>query len=108
MTNLFTGMTFALLLTIAAELFFSLCCGLRKKQLLMVLLMNILTNPAANALFIFLTVYLGWPRIFPTALLEPAVIVTEALCCRHVVKRPWLFSVFVNLFSFAAGYLLQI
>ena len=108
MTKLFAGMSAALLLTLAAELFFSLCCGLGKKQLLMVLLMNILTNPAANVLYIFLTVYLGWARIQSAVLLELAVIVTEALCCRGVVKRPWVFSVFVNLFSCTAGYLLQI
>ena len=106
--SLFVSLVSALLITLALELVFALVWGLRKQQLWMVVLMNILTNPAANALYGFMTVYLGWRQVLPTIVLETAVIIVEGLCCRDFMKKPWLFVILVNLFSYSAGLLLQI
>ena len=98
----------ALAITLVLELIFAFAWGLRKHQLWIVILMNILTNPAANALYSFMTVYLGWPRLLPAVALEIAVVITEGLCCRGLIKKPWLFALFLNLFSYAAGLILQL
>ena len=106
--SLFVSMASALLMTLALELVFALVWGLRNQQLWMVVLMNVLTNPAANALYGFMTAYLGWQRLLPAIILETAVITVEGLCCRDFMKKPWLFAVLVNLFSYTAGLILQI
>ena len=106
--SLLLSMALALFITLVLELVFALVWGLRKHQLLMVVLMNVLTNPAANALYGFMTVYLGWPRLWPAVILEAAAIVVEGLCCRGFMKKPWLFVILANIFSYTAGLLLQI
>lgn len=103
----FTSILFAFTLTLALELVFALAWGLRRQQLWMVVLMNLLTNPAANALYSFMTVYLGWSRFWPALILELAVIAAEWLCCRDFMEKPWCFVILVNVFSYAAGLLLQ-
>ena len=106
--NLLISIVLALTITLVLEIVFSLTWGLRKQQLWMVVLMNILTNPAANTLYSFMTVYLGWPRLLPAILLEFAVVVVEGLCCRDFMEKPWSFVVLANIFSYTAGLLLQI
>lgn len=105
--RLFIPMVWALTLTLILEVAFALAWGLRKEKLLLVVLMNILTNPAANALYSFMTVYLHWPMLWVTLGLECAVIAVEGLCCRGLLKRPWLFALSINAFSYIIGLLLQ-
>lgn len=105
--SFFLSLAAALAVTLALELLFALGWGLRKGQLWPVILMNLLTNPAVNALYSFMTVHLGWPRLWPTLALEAAVIFAEGLCCRGFIKKPWAFALLINLFSYAAGLLLQ-
>ncbi|MBQ9968649.1 MAG: hypothetical protein IJO88_08000 [Oscillospiraceae bacterium] len=105
--SLLLPMAWTLALTLVLELVFALVWGLRREKLLMVLLMNILTNPAANILYSFMTVYLGWSKCLPAVVLETAVIAVEGLCCRGFMDRPWSFVILVNLFSYTAGLLLQ-
>ena len=106
--NLLLSMALALFITLVLELVFALVWGLGKQQLWIVVLMNVLTNPAVNTLYSFMTAYLGWPRLWPAVALEIAVIAVEGLCCRGLIKKPWLFAVFINLFSYAGGVLLQL
>ena len=105
--SLFCSMALALTCTLVLELVFALAWGLRRQQLWMVVLMNILTNPAANAFYSFMTISLGWPRLWPAIALELAVIAAEGFCCRGLMKNTWCFVILVNLFSYAAGLLLQ-
>ena len=105
--NLWICLASALALTLVLELGFALAWGLRKQELGMVVLMNLLTNPAANVLHHFMTQYLGWQTALPTLFLEAAVIVTEGLCCRDFMEKPWVFAILVNVFSYTAGLLLQ-
>lgn len=105
--TLLLSMACALGLTLVLELGFSLFWGLRKRELLLVILMNILTNPAVNLLYI-LTVYLmGWPALPVVVLLEAAAVVTEGFCSRGMIRRPWLFAILINAFSYSTGELLK-
>ena len=94
-------------LTLVLELAFALVCGVRGRGLLLVALMNLLTNPAAVTIHFFCTAYLGWTSFWPVLLLEAAVVAVEALCCRGVIRRPWRFALAVNAFSYTIGLLLQ-
>ena len=105
--SLLTAILAALALTLALELVFALAWGVRKEVLLVVVLMNAMTNPAANVLY-FLGVRLqGWPAAWVALVLEAVVVTAEGLCCRGVIRRPWLFALLVNLFSYGMGALIQ-
>lgn len=105
--KLLLSMLWALLLTELLELGFAWLWGLRRRQLLLVLLMNLLTNPAANLLHYLLTVLMGWPALPVILSIELAVLLTEGFCCRGMIPKPWLFAALVNGFSYGAGLLLQ-
>ena len=106
MSLLFSILT-ALSLTLLFELLFALVWGLRKQELLLVVLMNLLTNPAVTVLYFLAAYFLGWHSFWLVLALEAAAIITEGFCCRGVVKRPWLFTFLINLFSYSMGELLQ-
>lgn len=93
----------ALFLTLVFELLFALIWGIRKDGLLLVFLMNVMTNPAVNLLHYYAVRFFGWPMVWVTAVLELAVVAVEGLCCRGVVRRPWLFSLLINAFSYGMG-----
>lgn len=105
--SIWTSLAAALALTLVLELVFSLAWGLRKQALGMVILMNLLTNPAANVLHHFMATFLGWSMVLPTLILEAAVIFTEGLCCRDFMEKPWVFVILANTFSYTAGLVLQ-
>lgn len=105
--SLLTTMAFALAATLIPELLFALAWGLRRKQLLIILLMNVLTNPAANVLYSFCIVYLGWPTLLVSAVLELAVVTAEGFCCTDLVEKPWAFAILCNLVSYTFGFFLQ-
>ena len=104
--NLLCAMAAALTLTLFFELLFALIWGVRNKGLLLVIRMNLLTNPAVNLLWFF-SRQVGWASNQLLIVLELAVVAIEGLCCRGMIKRPWLFALFVNLFSYTAGELIQ-
>ncbi len=90
----------SLLLTLVFEGVIALAWGVRKRDLLLFVLVNVLTNPVAvllHALF---------PGLGVTAVLEAGVVLVEgALYQRlgYAVRRPWLFSLCANIFSFCMG-----
>ena len=97
----------ALALTLVLELVFALAWGVRKEGLLVAALMNLMTNPAANVLYYFGVQLLGWPPLWLPLALEAAVVAAEGICCRGIIRRPWLFALLVNLFSYGVGALIQ-
>ena len=101
------SMLTALALTLALELLFALFWGLRKQELLLVALMNLLTNPAVNLLYFFAVSLCGLPALPIVLVLEAAVFVTEGFCCRGMIRHPWLFSLCINGFSYGMGELLK-
>ena len=92
----------SLLLTLVIELAAALLWGSRsKKQILLVILVNVLTNPAA-----VLLCWLGIPQL-PV---ELAVVLTEALVYKDPawkIPRPVLFAIVCNTVSWGTGILIQ-
>ena len=112
----------SLLFTEAVELSVAYLMGIRSGPgLMLVFLMNLLTNPAVVLLSVLIPAHTptGFP-LWPVLLaLELAAWAAEALICRknsEVLKGaciirlcgaagPWLFSAILNLLSFSAGLL---
>ena len=90
----------ALVLTLLLELLFALIWGVRRDGLLLVVLMNIMTNPAV------VTTHFLFPA-FPVLILEAAVVGAEGLCARGCIRQPWLYALLSNTLSFSVGLLLQ-
>ena len=97
----------SLLLTQLFEIPFAWLWGAKKKDLIVVLLMNILTNPLV-VMWHYSTWELGF--LISTVLPEVAAIITEAFLLRKLTKDtpyPVLLGVMINLFSYSAGVLLN-
>ena len=106
-SQLLVSLLISLSLTLALELQFALIWGVRKRGLVLVVLMNILTNPAVVLLHFFCTVFLGWTGFLPILILELAAFGVEGFCCHGMVAKPWLFAFCINLFSYSIGELIQ-
>jgi len=95
----------ALLLTEAIEVPVCLLCGMRGKDLRIVLLANVITNPLLNALLLLGATLTDLPYAAMLAVLEPAAVIAEWLVYRSLTdaKRPFLVSLIANAASFGAG-----
>jgi len=98
----------ALLLTEAIEIPVCLLWGMRKRDLLFVLLANVLTNPLVNVLYALMSLYAPIPPAVSLAALETAAVAVEWVVYRHGTgaKRPFLASLTANAASFGAGMIL--
>lgn len=86
-------------LTLAVELPIAYFWGLRRRQLVTVLLANVMTNPLAVALHLA-----GIPQM-P---IELGVVLGEGLAySSHFEKRPWLLVLVSNALSWGIGILLS-
>lgn len=101
-----------LLLTLALEGAFAWLWGLRsRRELTVVTLVNVLTNPAVVLLYHTCTGYLGWRRWPVTAALECGAVLVEWLCCRacsEQLRRPLLFALLANAVSYGGGCLIHL
>lgn len=102
-----------LLLTQAAETGLAALLGFRKRDLIFVLLVNLLTNPPVVVLTFLCGVYWGrsvW--IISVILFEAAAFLTEALIYRSNLEKrkpnPFLVSLILNAASYAAGEVVNI
>lgn len=104
------GMAISLLMTLILELLFALCLGIRtRKEIRLVVLVNVLTNPV-----VVFTTYMNYICVFAntivlTVVLELAAVVAEALLYQkhsRMVVHPWLFSFGINAFSYLSGELI--
>ncbi len=100
----------SLLLTLIFEEGFALFWGLRgRRELTIIALVNILTNPMV-VLFHHTAVYLfGWPEVPVTAVLELGAVLAEGFwlqACSEQLKQPFLFALLANAFSYGLGLLL--
>lgn len=105
-TNYLSLLIYSLLLTIFLEILFSLIFGLRKKDLINVLLVNVLTNPLINCIHpLFLLEYGKKAQIISLFILEILVVIVEGSIYRKtlVYKKinPYILSLILNLLSFA-------
>ena len=98
----------SVVLTLLFELLYALGWGVRKKDLLLVCLLNVLTNPLV-VLFYHATQENG---IFLSIILpELAAVGAEAYFlkrCNRNILYPVLFAVCINAFSFLAGLLIDV
>ncbi len=102
------SLVLALLLTEAIEIPVCLLWGMRKRDLLFVVLANLLTNPLVNVLYALAYLYTPVPRAVSIAVLEIAAVVTEWLIYRSATdaKRPFPVSLTANAVSYGAGLLI--
>lgn len=90
----------SLTLTLLLEGGLALLWGFRRRDLLLFVLANVLTNPPALLLHLL---FRGWMVI---AAVETAAVVVEGFLFTRFgegIKRPWLFSLLANAFSFSFG-----
>lgn len=99
------SLVLALLLTEAIEIPVCLLWGMRRRDLLFVLLANVLTNPLLNVLYALARLYTAIPPAAVLAVLEPAAVAVEWAVYRSAtdVKRPFPASLTANAASFFAG-----
>lgn len=102
------SLVLALLLTIVLEMPVCLLLGLRKKELFIVLLVNVMTNPAVNVLYLLAGLYTRIPRVVVIAVLEVSAVIAEWIVYRLLTeaKRPLLISLAANAVSFGVGLLI--
>ena len=97
----------SLALTLVLEELFALLWGLRgRRELTVVALVNVLTNPPVVFLHHTAVGLLGWNAAVVTAVLETAAVLVEWRCyrlCSDQLQRPLLFALLANLFSYGAG-----
>ncbi|MBQ6679631.1 MAG: hypothetical protein IJM76_06370 [Lachnospiraceae bacterium] len=114
MPYLIKMMLFSFLITAAVEVPLSLLFGARKKGLLIVLIVNLITNPPAVFLSYLLRAYLPRGLYLPLVLLmECAVILIEWGLYRRtarklpVVRKPLLAAAVLNVTSYLSGVILN-
>ena len=102
------SLVLALLLTEAIEIPVCLLWGMRGRDLVFVLLANVLTNPLVNVLYAIAYLYTPIPQAAALAVLEAAAVIAEWLVYRAATgaKRPFLISLTANAASFGLGLLI--
>ena len=109
---LFASLGLSLALTIALEAGFFLLIGKRnKKDLLLLLLVNVITNPVVVLSFWLAVLYTDWNKYIILIPLELFAVLTEGYCYKKYgigFRKPYIFSLVANMFSFWAGELIQL
>lgn len=103
-------MVLSLLLTIVLELLAATVMGLRGRDLLLTIILNILTNPIVTASFYILSGLTQFSEPLIKLFLEISAVMAEWLIYRKYgenIKRPLLLSVGLNGFSFFSGMLIN-
>ena len=102
----------SLALTIALEEAFGLAWGLRgRRELGLMVLVNCLTNPPVVLLYHTAVGLWGWGPAPVTLVLETAAVLVEWRCWRALsdqVKRPFLFALLCNGFSYGTGWFINL
>ncbi|MGN0667436.1 MAG: hypothetical protein ACI4KF_13045 [Huintestinicola sp.] len=99
----------SLLLTLILELLFACIYGVRgKHDLVICVLANTLTNPVVTCTYYYMQYSVGMSGemlILATVILEISAVTAEWLVYRNntEIKRPLLFSMAANAFSYSAG-----
>ena len=110
--ELAAALAVALPTTILLEAGFFFLTGKRnKKDLLLVILVNVLTNPAVVLLYWLSVLYTDIDGIAVKALLEILAVLAEGWYYKRYaqdIKKPFLFSFGANAFSFFTGVLIQL
>jgi hypothetical protein len=109
---LLTSLALSLLLTIIFEIVFFLLVGKKdKKDLLLLVLVNIFTNPVVVLSYYITVTYTDWNPSVIKIPLELFAIITEGYYYKKYgrnFRHPYLFSAAANMFSFWIGVIIQI
>ena len=110
--ELLFALALSLILTLVFEVGFFLAVTKRdKKDLLLVVLVNVLTNPVVVLVYWLVVLYTDINRTLVKIPLELFAFLTEGFYYKKYgqrFKRPFLFSLAANAFSFTMGALLQL
>jgi hypothetical protein len=110
MKELLLTFAISLGLTLLLELLIARLCRLRGRDYLLVLLVNILTNPAVVYLDMVCASHVPNGRDLWQIPLEVAAILIEGWCyARYArsLRRPWTFALVANVFSYGFGLFLN-
>ena len=106
-----TSLAISLILTILLEVGFFFLSGKRhKKDLLLVIMVNIFTNPVVVMSYWLVVTFTSLNATLAIIPLEIFAIVAEGRYYKkygHNFKHPYIFSAMANLFSFGTGMLIQ-
>ncbi|NLT12989.1 MAG: hypothetical protein GXY05_01455 [Clostridiales bacterium] len=109
--RLLTALGISLAATLALELLFAFVFRKRGKDLILVCLVNVLTNPAVVLIYILASTYTEFSPVLLKAALEAMAVLTEAYYYKRYgtcFPKPLLFSLSANAFSFFAGELISL
>ncbi len=110
--ELLYSLSVSLMLTIILEVGFLFCCGIReKKDVMLLILVNIITNPLVVIIYFLVLRYSDWNKIVIVILLELFAILTEGYYFRtygKTFRRPLLLALGANMFSFCIGLALKL
>jgi hypothetical protein len=101
-------------MTLALEISFSLVfpnIRKHKKNILLIILVNILTNPIVVLTYFLTQLYTGWNVVYVLIIMESAAVITEWFFYKTRgmgFRKPFLFSIAANGFSYGVGFLIQI
>ena len=116
----------ALILSLAMTLVFEICFFFlagellqgklftskrNKKELMLVVMVNIITNPVVVLAYWLVWLYTSWNRIIVLILLEIMAVITEGYYFKRYgqsFRRPFVFSLTANAFSYTIGAVIQI
>ena len=109
--TLLTSLALSLVLTVALEAGFFLLTGKRgKKDIALLFLVNVLTNPVVVLSYWLAVLYTSWNSYAILIPLELFAVLTEGYYYKKYgsdFRRPYLFSTGANVFSFGTGVLIQ-
>jgi len=81
-----------------------------KKDLMLVIMVNIITNPVVVLVYWLIYIYTEWNIVIVVVLLEIMAVLTEGYYFKRygrTFKHPFVFSLAVNAFSYSAGVVIQ-
>ena len=109
--DLIKSLIISLALTLSLECGFFYLTGKRNKSdLLLVVMVNILTNPAVVLLYWLAASYTFWNIKAVNVFLELFAVLAEGCCYLRYgreIRRPFVFSLAANAFSFGMAFLFQ-
>ena len=106
---IFSSLGTSLLLTIMLELVFALIFKVHGRTLIIVILVNVLTNPAVVVLYLLLCRYFSLPALCVVPVLEIGAVICEAAIYKYrceAIRHPFIFAFSANIFSYFCGALI--
>ncbi len=111
MRNILIVFAASLTLTLIFEGVIALCFRIKRKDVLLFALVNILTNPAVVFIDMVLRSFIPLNIMLWQIPLELGAVAVEGLCYSRFgtdIKHPWLFAIIANVFSYGCGLLINI